>query len=108
MSISARAATLTQAAVARSRGSEVLQGVDVALIPALAVSRDGRRLGQGGGYYDRVLPVLRQRASTVPVIAVLHDHEWLPQVPSEPHDALVDAVLTTAGVQDVEGLTPPA
>lgn len=95
------------AAVARSRGPEVLQQVDLALIPALAVAHDGRRLGQGGGYYDRVLPVLRQRASMVPVIAVLHDHEWLPQVPSEPHDALVDAVLTTAGVQPVTGLTPP-
>lgn len=95
------------AAVALSRGPEVLQDVDLALIPALAVSRDGRRLGQGGGYYDRVLPTLRQRASMVPVIAVLHDHEWLPAVPSEPHDALVDAVLTTAGVRAVEGLTAP-
>lgn len=93
------------AAVTRSRGPEVLEQVDLALIPALAVARDGRRLGQGGGYYDRALPVLRRRpAPTVPVIAVLHDHEWLPQVPSESHDARVDAVLTTAGVQL---LTPP-
>ena len=35
---------------------EALAAVDVAFVPALAVSRQGVRLGQGGGYYDSTLP----------------------------------------------------
>ncbi|MCK0113923.1 5-formyltetrahydrofolate cyclo-ligase [Ornithinimicrobium sp. F0845] len=82
-------------------GPEALHGVDVALIPGLAVDSDGHRLGQGGGYYDRALPRLRP---TVPVIVALHDHE-VPtdraggHLPHAPHDILVDGVLTTAGVR---------
>lgn len=102
----ARTDPLQPDAEAVCQGPEVLDQVDVALIPGLAVSHRGCRLGQGGGYYDRVLPVLRQHPSPAPVITVLHDHEWLPQVPGQPHDALVDAVLSTTGVQWVEQLTP--
>lgn len=89
---------------AAGRGAEALAEVDVALVPALAVARDGRRLGQGGGYYDRAVPVLRSRRSPAPVVAVLHDHEWVADLPSETHDIRVDAVLTTRGVEPV---TPP-
>lgn len=84
-------------------GPEALLGVDIALIPGLAVDPEGYRLGQGGGFYDRALPIV---APDVPVIVVLHDHE-LPggdaapvhQVPHESHDIRVDGVLTTAGVR---------
>lgn len=93
------------AALASSRDSSVLQELDLALVPALAVGRDGRRLGQGGGYYDRALPLLRRH--DIPAVAVLHDHEWLDQVPSEPHDATVDGVLTSSGVHRIPTLTPP-
>lgn len=37
-------------------GSQALAGADLILIPALAASEDGTRLGQGGGWYDRTLP----------------------------------------------------
>ena len=36
-----------------------LDSIDVVLVPALAIDPDGYRLGQGGGYYDRALPLLR-------------------------------------------------
>ncbi len=82
-------------------GPEALGTVDVALVPGLAVDRAGRRLGQGGGYYDRAMPLLRPG---VPVIVALHDHEapfadGAADVPAEAHDIPVDAVLTTAGVR---------
>ena len=61
--------------------------------------RDDVRLGQGGGYYDTVLPTLRTLSAGAPVVIVLHDHEVVPQVPAAGHDVVVDAVLRpTSGV----------
>lgn len=77
-------------------GEAALAQVDVAFVPGLAVSRAGVRLGQGGGYYDSVLPRLRARSGGAPVVIVLHDHEVVEQVPADEHDAVVDAVLRPA------------
>jgi 5-formyltetrahydrofolate cyclo-ligase len=38
---------------------EKIDAIDLVLVPALAIDPDGYRLGQGGGYYDRALPLLR-------------------------------------------------
>lgn len=77
----------------RPLGQDVLAQVDVAFVPALAVSADGVRLGQGGGYYDTTLPRLRERSGGAPVVVCLHDHEVVPAVPADEHDAVMDAVL---------------
>lgn len=88
----------TPAELAQALEAADLPPLDAAFVPALAVGRDGRRLGQGGGYYDRAVPALR-----CPVIAVVHDHERLDTVPAEPHDIRVQAVLTPTGVRDLPG-----
>lgn len=61
------------------------------LIPALAVTTGGERLGKGGGFYDRVLASL---PDGVPVIAMVGDHDVVASVPVEAHDRPVDAVIT--------------
>lgn len=67
----------------------------VVLVPALAVDTLGHRLGMGGGSYDRALALADP---DVPVLAVVHDDEVLDAavqaVPDEPHDRLVDGVVT--------------
>lgn len=63
---------------------------DLVLVPALAVDRAGNRLGRGGGYYDRTLPLAGPDAL---VIAVVDDHELLDAVPADPHDMRVAGVL---------------
>ena len=71
---------------------EEIGRVDALLIPALAVDRGGRRLGQGGGWYDRLLPL---RADGVRVFAMGHDDELVAgPLPTEAHDEPVDAVIT--------------
>ncbi|MFN2536888.1 MAG: 5-formyltetrahydrofolate cyclo-ligase, partial [Mycobacteriales bacterium] len=70
-------------------GRAALASCDVVLVPALLVDRAGFRLGKGAGCYDRALP--RARGLTV---ALLHDHELVDALPSEPHDVRVDAVAT--------------
>jgi 5-formyltetrahydrofolate cyclo-ligase len=76
-----------------SLGREGVAEAELVLAPALAVDRDGRRLGQGGGSYDRALE--RARA---PVVAIVFDDEVLDEpIPVEPHDRLVAGVLTPHG-----------
>jgi 5-formyltetrahydrofolate cyclo-ligase len=71
------------------------------VVPALAVDRNGARLGRGGGYYDRAL---RHAASGAILVAVVFDDELLEEVPAEPHDLPVTAVVTPfGGWQPVNG-----
>lgn len=80
-------------AARRHLGEGVLGEVDVFLVPGLAVSLDGVRLGQGGGYYDTTLPRARLLAPHAPRVICLHDHEVVDAVPADEHDVVVDAVL---------------
>lgn len=64
------------------------------VVPALAVDHRGVRLGRGGGSYDRALARV---PAGVPVVALLHDGELLAEeLPAEPHDRPVSAVITPA------------
>ena len=76
-------------------GREAIAGADVVLVPGLAVSAAGDRLGRGGGSYDRALA--RVPPGT-PVAVVLHDDEVGLPVPVEPHDLRVTHALTPSGV----------
>ena len=72
--------------------AEAVGQVDALIIPALAVDSAGRRLGQGGGWYDRMLPLRSPEAHT---FAILHPEELVPgPLPMEEHDEPVDAVIT--------------
>jgi 5-formyltetrahydrofolate cyclo-ligase len=61
------------------------------LVPALAVDQHGVRLGRGGGYYDRTLPLA---APGIPLVAIVRDNEVLAALPVQPHDIPVTAALT--------------
>ncbi|TMH37254.1 MAG: 5-formyltetrahydrofolate cyclo-ligase [Betaproteobacteria bacterium] len=65
--------------------------IDWALVPGVAFDVAGRRLGYGGGYYDRLLPTLRTDARR---IAGAFDLQIVDHVPAAPHDLTVDAVVT--------------
>jgi 5-formyltetrahydrofolate cyclo-ligase len=77
-------------------GVEAVRAADLVLVPALAVDRRGRRLGRGGGSFDRALA--RRAKAPGLVLAVVHDDEVLDDVQVEPHDCLVDGALTPSGV----------
>ena len=79
--------------------ADELAGLALMLVPGLAVDRSGRRLGQGGGYYDRVLASVPSHADGGPLLAiVLFDDEVLDEVPCEAHDCRVDAAVTPGGL----------
>jgi 5-formyltetrahydrofolate cyclo-ligase len=74
------------------------QSVDVIYMPGLAFDRQGHRLGYGGGYYDKFIASVGKPRPLL--VAVAFAEQVVESVPSEPHDALVDVVVTEVGVQD--------
>ena len=75
-------------------GPTAIGTADVVVLPALGVDRRGVRLGRGGGYYDRAL--LHVRPAAV-LVAVVFDDEFVDELPVEPHDRRVTAVVTPSG-----------
>ncbi len=72
------------------------QRVDLFLVPGLAFTARGLRLGRGGGFYDRLLPRRNPRTSTA--IGVCFAQQVLDDLPHEPHDQKVDCVVTEYGL----------
>ncbi|CAB5240259.1 unannotated protein [freshwater metagenome] len=64
--------------------------VDVVIVPALRIDTDGYRIGQGGGFYDKALPLLPGWK-----IGIVHPGELISEIlPREPHDIALDAAAT--------------
>lgn len=72
--------------------------VDWVLVPGVAFDIAGRRLGYGGGYYDRLLPLLPADATR---IAGAYEIQIVAAVPFGPHDLTVDAIVTETRVVDL-------
>ncbi len=68
-----------------------VEQLDVILVPGLAFGRDGMRLGRGRGHFDRFFarPEVKARR-----IGVCWECQRVDAVPTEPHDAPMDAVIT--------------
>ncbi len=68
-----------------------INALSVVLVPAVAVSQAGARLGRGGGFYDDFLQKLPNNILT---ISVMPDFAVLDEIPSEPHDMRVQKVIS--------------
>ena len=68
--------------------------IDLAVIPGVAFTPDGKRLGRGKGFYDRLLshPAFRH----VYKVGVALPHQIVSHLPTAPHDIPLDLVLTTS------------
>ena len=64
--------------------------IDLAIIPGVAFTADGHRLGRGRGYYDRLL----SRLTNVYKLGICWPFQLVDALPTEPHDISLDAVIT--------------
>lgn len=69
--------------------------IDAVIVPGVAFDVQGTRLGYGGGYYDRLLPMMRRECVR---IGVAFDEQVLEHIPTEDHDECVDLVVTPARI----------
>ena len=65
--------------------------LELVIVPGVAFSRCGDRLGRGGGYYDQFLGRL---PPSIPRIAVAFEKQIFRSVPKEPHDIPMHSVIT--------------
>ena len=75
-------------------GNIFIGEINVALIPALAIDKNGVRLGQGGGYYDRFLT-----KTSAYRIGIIHEREYCKKpLPREWFDQTVEIIATENGL----------
>ena len=72
--------------------------INLAIVPCMSCSHDGRRLGYGGGYYDRYLG--RTRAVKA---VICRERIMRADIPVEPHDQMMDMVISEKGVRRLVG-----
>jgi len=63
--------------------------LDLVLVPGVAFDLHGRRLGRGRGFYDQLLKIVLGKTC-----GVAFDEQIVKAVPVEPHDVLVNCMLT--------------
>ena len=73
---------------------------EVMLLPLVAYDDEEFRLGQGGGYYDRTLAVLRKKSPVV-AVGVAYAAQRLPRVPRDGHDQRLDWIVTEVNATKV-------
>lgn len=63
--------------------------IGLVVVPGVAFDSKGHRLGRGKGYYDKLLPLI-----AAPKIGICFPFQLIEEVPAEPFDICMDAVIT--------------
>jgi 5-formyltetrahydrofolate cyclo-ligase len=69
------------------------------LVPMAAFDRRGHRIGYGAGYYDRAIERLRREGAARRLVGIAFDCQEVETVPDQPHDVMLDAILTESGLR---------
>ncbi len=76
------------------------EDLDLVMVPGVGFSRDGARMGNGQGYYDRLLHQARPDA---PLVALAYECQMFPELVMDPHDVYMDKVITERAVYEGRG-----
>lgn len=68
-----------------------VKSLDLVMVPGVAFTRDGARMGHGKGYYDKLLEHARPDA---PLVALAFECQLFPEIPTQAHDVFMDKIIT--------------
>lgn len=74
--------------------------LDVVLVPAVAFDRRGHRLGNGQGYYDRLLEHVRSDCS---LVGLGYESQLFDRIPVGPHDIVMNKIVTETTTYQCKG-----
>lgn len=76
------------------------EGLDIVMVPGVGFDRSGGRMGNGQGYYDRLLERARPDC---PLVALCYETQLFDEVLVAPHDVYMDKVVTEDAVYEGKG-----
>ena len=68
---------------------EDLNAIDIILVPGVAFTKEGYRLGRGKGFYDRLL-----KHTNASLWGVCFSFQLIDTIPIEPHDVILNSIIT--------------
>ncbi|MEW9808661.1 5-formyltetrahydrofolate cyclo-ligase [Mesorhizobium sp. ZMM04-5] len=71
----------------------------IMLVPLAAFDARGHRIGYGAGYYDRAIARLTEAGRPPRLVGIAFDCQEVQRVPDEPHDVVLDEILTEGGLR---------
>lgn len=84
-----------------SDGKEVaVEELDFVMVPGVGFSRDGARMGNGQGYYDRLLASVRPDC---PLVAPCYESQLFDEIVMGPFDVYMDKIVTESHTFDGRG-----
>ncbi|KAB2444752.1 5-formyltetrahydrofolate cyclo-ligase [Bacillus luti] len=73
--------------------------IDLQIVPGVAYTERGERIGYGGGYYDRYL--MHYKGKT---LSLAYQFQMVQHIPVEPFDKNVEKIITEKGTIVINGL----
>ncbi len=70
----------------------LLEDIDLAIIPGIAFTRSGQRLGRGKGYYDKLLA--GRKGENPYTVGLAFEEQIVENLPRMPHDVDLDLIIT--------------
>lgn len=74
--------------------------LDIVMVPGVGFDRNGGRMGNGQGYYDRLLENVRPDS---PLVAICYESQLFDEILVGPHDVFMDKVITEKDVYTGKG-----
>src|SRR4030042_5040194 len=76
-----------------------ISDIDLAVVPGVCFDKNFNRLGYGGGFYDKLLPLLN---NNVKKIALCFEMQMLPEIPTSNYDIKVDEIITESNIYNAK------